>query len=176
MANALSIGRGLLALPFAWAMSSASGSAAVAAAFLLGIAIASDLLDGRLARRRGTVSPLGGILDHGADFCFVMAGLVAGAGRGIFPAALPICVAVAFAQYVIDSYWLHRKGSLRMSALGRWNGVLYFAPLVGDALARLAVPALAPLVTLLAWALVVTTLLSIGDRALALRARKADAA
>ena len=97
--------------------------------------------------------------------------------RGEFPALLPLLVVVAFAQYVIDSYWLHQERELRMSSLGRWNGILYFAPLVGEVLVRtgilaaLGLGALGPLVLWIAWALVASTLVSIGDRALALIGR-----
>jgi hypothetical protein len=90
---------------------------------------------------------------------------------------LPLLVAAAFEQYVIDSYWLHRERELRMSSLGRWNGILYFAPLVGDVLVRtgtlaaLGLGGLAPLVLWIAWGLVASTLVSIADRAIALTRR-----
>ena len=64
-----------------------------------------------------------------------------------------------------------------MSTLGRWNGILYFAPLVQIALARLEwLPALADLAAAVvrpfSMLLVVTTVASIADRAAApLRAR-----
>ena len=97
------------------------------------------------------------------------AGLAGAAARGSVPWLLPSLVVVAFAQYAIDSYWLHRKGELRMSALGRWNGVLYFVPLAIDVAVRLgiALPALA--LCAVAWILIASTLASIADRALALR-------
>jgi hypothetical protein len=68
----------------------------------------------------------------------------------------------------VDSYWGHRGRALRTSALGRWNGVLYFAPLGGDVLVRLGLRALGPVVTVLAWALVVSTVVSMGERLWAL--------
>lgn len=176
MANALTLLRLLLAVPFAWTMSRDGAAAGLAAGALLGVAIATDLLDGRVARRRGTSTPLGRLFDHAADFVFVTAGLAAGALRGAFPLLLPALVAVAFAQYVIDSYWLHRAPSLRMNALGRWNGILYFVPLCADAGVRMGaldllhLGFLAPLVPWIAWTLAATTLLSIADRLLALRA------
>ena len=84
--------------------------------------------------------------------------------RGAFPWILPVLVAVAFVQYVVDSYWLHRDRALRTSALGRWNGILYFAPLGGDVLVRVGLPALRPAVTALVWLLVTSTLMSMGER------------
>lgn len=155
-------------------MSRGGGDAAAwLAAGAIVLAIVTDLLDGPVARRSGSASAAGRAFDHTSDFLFVTAGLVGGALRGAFPLLLPMLIAVAFAQYVVDSYWLHRQRQLRMSALGRWNGILYFVPLCGDVLVRTGVLAalglgvLAPLVPWIAWALVASTLLSIGDRVLA---------
>jgi len=87
-------------------------------------------------------------------------------------AILPLLVVAAFAQYIADSYWGHRGGALRGSALGRWNGILYFAPLGGDVLVRLGLRALEQVVTVLAWALVVSTLLSMIERLWTLRSSR----
>lgn len=168
MANALTAARALLTLPFALLMLRDDRAAAILAAFALGAAIATDVLDGRVARRRGIASPAGRLFDHAADCLFVTAGLAAGAARGVFPWVLPLLVATAFAQYVADSYWGYRQRTLRTSALGRWNGILYFAPLVGDVLARAGVGSLRPLVTAVAWVLVASTMVSMGERLWAL--------
>jgi phosphatidylglycerophosphate synthase len=166
MANLLSFLRLLSTAPFAWALAAGPAHAWLAVS-LFCLAIASDLVDGRIARARGTSSALGRALDHGADFAFVTSGLVAAAARGLVPWLLPMLVAVAFAQYVVDSYWLHRARELRMSALGRWNGILYFVP-VGAVLAADLGFAFGPAVALVsAWLLVASTLASIADRALA---------
>jgi CDP-diacylglycerol--glycerol-3-phosphate 3-phosphatidyltransferase len=157
----------LLSIPFFVACLREPGrAAAIGAALLFALAIATDVLDGRVARRRATESPAGRAFDHATDFLFVVSGLAVLALRGRVPLALPLLVAVAFAQYAIDSYWLHRARQLRMSALGRWNGVLYFVPL-GAALA--GIPALEGPIRWTAWALCASTLASILDRALALR-------
>ncbi len=168
MANALTAARVLLAVPFAFLMSRGDVRSAVLAGLVLAAAIATDLLDGLLARRRGTATAAGGVFDHAADCLFVTTGLAAGAVRGVFPWALPLLVAAAFTQYVVDSYWGHRGRALRTSALGRWNGILYFVPLGGDVLARLGLHALGPVVTVIAWALVVSTMVSMAERAWAL--------
>ena len=141
------------------------------AAFVLVAAIATDLLDGAVARRCGTATAVGGTFDHAADCFFVTSGLAAGAARGAFPWILPVLVAAAFAQYVMDSYWAHREGALRTSGLGRYNGILYFAPLGGDVLVRAGLQALQPAVTVLAWTLVVSTAVSMGERLWAIIAR-----
>jgi CDP-diacylglycerol--glycerol-3-phosphate 3-phosphatidyltransferase len=169
MANLLSLSRLLLVVPFALLVAQGGFRNAAFAATLFCVAIATDLADGPLARARGTESALGRALDHGADFLFVNAGLCAAAAHGFVPWLLPGLVALAFAQYVIDSYWLHRARELRMSALGRWNGILYFVPLGGVILAELGLEFLTAPIGWVAWALVASTLASIADRALAAR-------
>jgi len=175
MANALTAVRLLLIVPFALLMARGGTRYAVLAALMFAAAVATDLLDGPLARRRGTASAAGGIFDHTVDFLFVTSGLAAGASRGAFPWLLPVLVAIAFAQYVVDSYWLHRGRRLRTSRLGRYNGLLYFAPLGGDILIRLGLTFLQPLLTLLAWILVATTLISMAERLRAVRALSREA-
>jgi phosphatidylglycerophosphate synthase len=101
---------------------------------LFAVAVATDLLDGPLARRRGEASALGGLLDHATDATFVSLGLLACAGRGLVPLVLPLLVAAAFLQYTFDSRALAGH-ALRASALGRWNGIAYFV-LLGVAVVR----------------------------------------
>jgi phosphatidylglycerophosphate synthase len=165
-ANALTLARAACAPPLALSI---AGGHDLAAAGLFAFAVASDLADGRLARRWGEVSPLGGLLDHASDALCVTAGLGALAHSGEIPLALPWLVAAAFLQYVFDSRAAGGR-ELRASPLGRWNGIAYFVlvgvPVVRDA-AGLAWPG-TPLVRALAWLLVASTLASMGDRALAL--------
>ena len=143
-------------------------------ALLLAVALATDYADGIVARRRGTASPAGQLFDHATDCLFVTAGLAGAALAGAVPLALPVLVAVAFGQYVFDSYLVHRQKRLRMSTIGRWNGIGYFVPLVVIAAARLeAVPGLTSALLLVArltaYALIVSTIVSIGDRMTASR-------
>ena len=175
MAHALTTARLLLIVPFALLMTRSGLAHAGLAALVLLVAIATDLLDGVIARRRGTASAAGGLFDHTTDCLFVAAGLAGGAARLAFPWVLPVLVVAAFAQYVADSYWLARGQSLRGSRLGRWNGILYFAPLVGDILIRLGWTWLQATLTLLVWALVASTLVSMGERLLGIRALRRTA-
>ncbi len=135
-------------------------------------AVASDLLDGRVARRFGEASPLGGFLDHASDALFVASGLAGLAWLALVPALLPPLVVAAFTQYALDSRALAGH-ALRASALGRWNGIAYFVllgiPVVRDGLALGWPPA--ALITALGWLLVASTLVSMTDRALALLRR-----
>lgn len=164
MANALTLVRLLLVFPLAFFMARGDARSAVFALLAVAGAIATDLLDGLVARRRGTVSAAGGTFDHTADFLFVTCGLFAGALRGAFPWILPVLIAAAFAQYVADSYWVHRQSGLRKSRLGRYNGILYFVPLCVDSLIRMGLRFLEPWLTLLVWVLVCSTVLSMGQR------------
>ncbi len=171
MAHALTVFRLFLIFPFVFLMTREDAASAVAAGIVFVVAVLSDIVDGPVARRLGTATVTGRAADHTADFLFVTGGLMAGAIRGAFPWILPLLIATAIAQYVIDSYWLHRQRELRMSWLGRCNGMLYFIPLGGDILIRLGLSALELLLTPVIWLLVVSTLLSIADRLAALNPR-----
>ncbi|MEN8161708.1 MAG: CDP-alcohol phosphatidyltransferase family protein, partial [Myxococcota bacterium] len=87
---------------------------------LFWLAVGTDLLDGRVARRYGEVSPLGGFLDHLTDAAFVSLGLAALAVRGEAPPLLPALVALAFLQYTLDSRALNsgQDGSATPAASG----------------------------------------------------------
>lgn len=139
---------------------------------LFWLAVATDFADGALARRHGQTSPLGGLLDHATDATFCTLGLAALAARGTLPALLPLLVALAFAQYTVDSRVV-RGRPLRTSRLGRWNGIAYYVmvaiPVIRNALGW-SWPG-AGLVSLIAWALVLSTGLSMLDRLAALRRR-----
>src|ERR1700728_459358 len=162
MANALTAVRLLLVFPFAFFMAQGDRRSAIFALLAWVVALITDFLDGPIARRRGTVTAWSGTFDHTTDFLFVTCGLFAGAFRGAFPWILPILITAAFAQYVIDSYWIHRQSRLRKSHLGRYNGILYFVPLCLDILIRLGLRFLKPFLVLLVWALVLSTLVSMG--------------
>jgi CDP-diacylglycerol--glycerol-3-phosphate 3-phosphatidyltransferase len=164
VANALTAIRLLLVLPFAFYMARGDGRSAIFALVAWVVALITDLLDGPIARRRGTVTAWSGAFDHTSDFLFVTCGLFAGALRGAFPWILPALIAAAFAQYVIDSYWVHRRNELRGTRLGRYNGMLYFVPSCLEILIRMGLRVLEPLLTILVWLLVLSTLLSIGQR------------
>jgi len=164
MANALTAVRLLLVIPFAFFMSKGEARFAVFALAVWVVALITDFLDGPIARRRGTVTPLSGTFDHTTDFLFVTSGLFAGASRGRVPWILPSLIVAAFSQYVIDSYWIHRQTKLRGSKLGRYNGMLYFVPSCMEIIIRLGARWLQPLLTILVWALVISTVVSMGQR------------
>ena len=173
MANLLTAIRLLLVLPVAVSMAQANFLPPTVVLLFLLTATATDYFDGRLARARGTASSTGMLFDHSTDFLFVTCGLAGAALAGMLHWLLPLLIPVAFSQYVLDSYLLSRHKQLRMSFLGRWNGILYFVPLFGICLARL-IPddsmvhnLLLIMVELLGYALIASTLLSIIDRSIA---------
>jgi|SRR5690242_8684160 len=164
MANALTAIRLILVAPFALFMAQGDARSAVFALVVWVVALATDFLDGFIARRRATVTAWSGTFDHASDFFFVTGGMFAGASRAAFPWILPMCITAAFAQYVIDSYWIHHQSKLRGSRLGRYNGMLYFVPPCMDILIRLGASFLRSLLVILVWILVVSTLASMGQR------------
>jgi phosphatidylglycerophosphate synthase len=139
------------------------------ACLLFWLAVASDFVDGRLARSRGESSALGGLLDHASDATFVTLGQLALAAAGWVPLLLPILIVGAFLQYVFDSRIVVGR-ELRASFLGRWNGIFYFVP-PGVIVTREALGLTIPpngIVLFLGWALVVSTMISMGDRLVSL--------
>jgi phosphatidylglycerophosphate synthase len=85
---------------------------------------ASDVIDGRLARRSGTASSAGGTFDHLADICFILAALLIYTRLGLVPWWVPAAIAAAFAVYLIDS-WSRptARGALIGSRVGHVGGV-----------------------------------------------------
>ena len=167
--NLLSVSRVLLSAVMFWAVFQSYWTTAVA---VLWLAVLTDLLDGLIARRLGAVTPLGGVLDHGSDAIFVTVTIAAGVTHGWAPAALVVMIPAAFLQYVLDSRVL--KGEkLRASQLGRYNGISYFVfagfPVMQIVLDVTIVPF--HLFEWLGWGLVITTAISMADRAYSLLAR-----
>ncbi|MGI9249965.1 MAG: CDP-alcohol phosphatidyltransferase family protein [Pseudohongiellaceae bacterium] len=172
MANLLTTARLILIVPVCWAILQPNLMPPWSLLLLLVLAVASDYFDGIVARHLGTASPRGQLFDHGTDCCFVSAALTSGAITGLIPWLLPPLVVIAFSQYVLDSHFLHRQKTLRMSTLGKWNGVLYFVPLFLLAAAQLpfspeAIRLLEQTTTLLCGLLIISTIASIIDRVLA---------
>jgi len=179
LANALTALRLLLVAPMVWAIY--RGDYALGA-LVFSTAVITDLADGPVARARNEVSALGGVFDHSVDALFVATGLMALAIFGdqlseelCVPWGLPVLVLLSFGQYALDSKVLAGR-ALRASALGRYNGIGYFVLLGIAVIGAIVFPAmgltvslLGHLVSLLAWVLVVTTLLSMLDRLLAYR-------
>ena len=172
MANLLTAIRLLLVAPVAMAIVDADLFANWLLLALIFTAIVTDYFDGIVARALHTASARGMLFDHGTDFVFVTSSLFALAMIGLANVTLPVLIILAFTQYVLDSYFLFKQKMLRMSFLGRWNGILYFVPLVLVSVSRLSPFAFAQefletLITYFCYALIISTLASIVDRAIA---------
>ena len=171
MANLLTAIRLLLIAPVVMVIADAERYADWLLLLLVIVAIASDYFDGKVARALNTASPRGMLFDHGTDFLFVTTALFALSTTGLGSLLLPALIVVAFSQYVFDSYFLFKDKQLRMSFLGRWNGIFYFAPLVLVAVARLFASSsqdfLNDLTVYVSYLLILSTLASIADRAMA---------
>jgi phosphatidylglycerophosphate synthase len=115
----------LLGAPLlAWSLSSDRVSLAAA---LVGMAIASDVGDGWVARRLRTTSAAGRWFDHAADIAFLLAGFGTLAWRGAVPALVPLAIGGAFLFYVVDSLRRSATRSLVGSRLGHLSGILNYA-------------------------------------------------
>lgn len=168
-ANGLTALRLVGILPGVWAVCTAHWALA-AGVFV--VAVLTDLADGPVARRFNHATPGGGLFDHTTDALFVAALLAALAATGYVNVFLPGLVALAFLQYVLDSRAL-AGAVLRTSLIGRYNGIAYYV-LAGIPIIRNATGLGWPpdsWVAAIAWLLVLTTLLSMADRALALLRR-----
>jgi phosphatidylglycerophosphate synthase len=161
-ANGLTFLR-LLAAP-ALALAVMDGAVAVATA-IFWLAVATDVADGRVARRFGEVTAYGRLVDHAADATFVTVGTAELAWTGALPVILPPLIAAAFLQYAADSRSIGLRG-LRSSRLGHWNGIAYYVvvavPIMRETLG-LAWPG-GTLVQGFGWLLVASTLASMAGR------------
>ena len=172
MAHLLTACRLVLTLPVAIGLARPLFLSPETLSVLLGLAVATDYLDGKVARAVGTASANGQLFDHATDCFFVTAGLAGAAAAGLVTAILPVCVVLAFSQYAFDSYVSHHRKQLRMTTIGRWNGVFYFSPLLMISASRLMVlePSAAFLTStasVAAYILIITTAVSVVDRAAA---------
>lgn len=165
-ANALTAARLIGILPSVWAI--CSGRWTIAALIFV-LAVLTDLADGPVARRFNHATPGGGLFDHSTDALYVASTLAALASLGYVNVFLPGLVALAFLQYVLDSQAL-RGAILRTSLIGRYNGIAYYVlagiPVFREA-AGLAWPA-DPMIAVIGWVLVLSTLASMLDRAVTL--------
>ena len=111
------------------------------AALLFAAVVASDVLDGRLARRLGSSSVAGRFLDHGADIFFILLALGWFAAWGWVTGWLPAAIAWAFGLYAFDSWRRSAEAGqprrLLGSRLGHIGGVMNYGA-VGAVMAERA--------------------------------------
>jgi cardiolipin synthase len=120
---------------------------------LFAAVVATDWVDGTVARRTGQVSELGKVLDPVADRLAIAAGIIALAVAGLFPWwAAALIIGRDLAVLVAGAYALSRR-RIRLDV--RWVGkVATFSLMVAVpaiAWSALALP-LAPAATVIGWA------------------------
>jgi len=105
------------------------GAAGAVIAFVA--AAASDVWDGRVARRYGRASEAGRVFDHFADIAFLLISLATYVSLGLAPWWVPASIAAAFTFYVIDSRRQNTAApSLIGSRIGHIGGICNYV-LVG---------------------------------------------
>jgi cardiolipin synthase (CMP-forming) len=87
---------------------------------LFGFVVATDWVDGVIARRTGQVSELGKILDPTADRLAIAAGLIALALRGVFPWWAALSILVRDVVVLVVGLVALLRGDLRIEV--RWIG------------------------------------------------------
>jgi cardiolipin synthase len=102
---------------------------------MFGCVIATDWVDGTIARRTGQVSELGKVLDPVADRLAIAAGIIALAIRGVFPVWAAVAIIVRDVAILGVGVYLLSRRHIRLEV--RWIGkVATFSLMV-------AVPAIA---------------------------------
>ena len=134
------------------------------ASFFLILAILSDLFDGPIARKKKQDTPFGGLLDHSSDAFLVAVLLFSLSKTHDIPFLLPLLVLGSFLQYALDSKSLAGQ-KLRMSILGRSNGIAYYV-LVSICIFTEALGITLPgnLFIFCSWILIASTLVSMTER------------
>ena len=135
-ADALSGTRLLLAAAMPWLLP--RGGVLPLAAWC--VAALSDFVDGPLARRQGTTSLRGAVLDNVADVTFVIVGLATAFVLGLVPWFVPASIGLSAGTYAAASTRSRPAGrGLARSRLGHWAGVANYLCL-GLATGALAFP------------------------------------
>jgi CDP-diacylglycerol--glycerol-3-phosphate 3-phosphatidyltransferase len=101
MANALTLGRILLIIPFAATFFSGAAFAMQAAFIIFALAAATDFLDGWAARARGEASALGAALDPIADKMLIAAALLLLTRNGVIAGASVVAALIILSREIL---------------------------------------------------------------------------
>ncbi len=118
-ADAVSYSRLVLLVPLVWYMNAGS----LWALAVLAAIVASDLVDGPIARRLGTAGSRGAFIDAGCDVLVVMSAAVAAGLSDLRYTGLATVMAMAFLSYGALSLIIGRFAYTR---LGRYDGVVSY--------------------------------------------------
>jgi cardiolipin synthase (CMP-forming) len=100
---------------------------------LVGVAAATDYIDGPLARRGAGASRHGALLDNVADVVFVLAGTIAGVAQGMLDWYVPVAIACAATAYLAASIRRTRAAGVAApaySVVGHAAGVVNYGLVV----------------------------------------------
>jgi cardiolipin synthase (CMP-forming) len=87
---------------------------------MFGLVVATDWVDGTVARRTGQVSELGKVLDPVADRLAIAAGLIALAVRGVFPVWAAVLILLRDVAVLVVGVFLLTRRHVRIEV--RWIG------------------------------------------------------
>ncbi len=159
VADAVSLSRVALLVPLVLLLIHGSPWALV----VLSAIVASDLLDGRIARRLGTAGSRGALIDASCDFLVVMSAVTASGVSDSRYLGLAAIMLLAFLSYGAFSLTL---GRFAYTQLGRYDGVVSYS-VVAAACAK-------PLLTPTASATTVAEWIFLGSAALFLAVSTAE--
>ena len=116
--NAISALRIALIPVFVWLI--VDEDTTTAGLIMFGFVVATDWVDGTIARRTGQVSELGKVLDPVADRLAIAAGLIALAVRGVFPVWAAVLILVRDVAVLVVGVFLLTRRHVRIEV--RWIG------------------------------------------------------
>jgi cardiolipin synthase (CMP-forming) len=116
--NAISALRIALIPVFVWLI--VDEDTTTAGLIMFGFVVATDWVDGTIARRTGQVTELGKVLDPVADRLAIAAGLIALAVRGVFPVWGAVLILVRDVAVLLVAVFLLTRRHVRIEV--RWIG------------------------------------------------------
>ena len=116
--NAISALRIALIPVFVWLI--VDEDTTTAGLIMFGFVVATDWVDGTIARRTGQVTELGKVLDPVADRLAIAAGLIALAVRGVFPVWAAVLILVRDVAVLLVGVFLLARRHVRIEV--RWIG------------------------------------------------------
>lgn len=174
--NALSASRIVLSIPLAVGLYRflAEGTSGRMVILILLTMLATDILDGRLARRWGCTSDTGAILDVTGDLLMALLSAIAMYAAGTVTLLVPSMEVLLIAQFFITSRMHSGHMRLRYDMFGRMAGIIFMLMPLAVVVIRLMYPdAVAP-VTLMVVIAVTLSVMSIATRVSSIVARPTD--
>ena len=168
-ANALTVLRLILVPVFVACLLAGGTGWRVAAFVVFGVASVTDLLDGRLARRRGLITDFGKIADPIADKALTGAALVTLSALGELAWWVTVVILAREISVTVLRFWVIRRGVIAASRGGKLKTLLQ---VVAIALYVLPGPPAALRETVMAAAVAVTVVTGIDYAVRAMRLRR----